>query len=248
MAAELTLLDLEAWESVSLRELVDKAWTRKASAQEKSPHVLGLVESFNRRSYWVAGSVLQAEDMTQMGETLSNMMRTALLLRKKRNFFAACAFVTGIGMSPLKRLQLAWDKVPGKVLKRFLALDKEVSGQLNSVVYREEIRRQPGIPHLVKFLVSLLSWCLLYACFRNLTIVVLSPYIFFITFFLHHDDVFSWNFGPFVSIFPCFPPCRRCFSRTCSSWKRPHKQQRCQQPIIILFQNQNGTKMPCHLR
>lgn len=189
LAAELTNLDVEQMQCIYTRELTHKAWTGSKSslgalgvpqswgvtgsiAHLTSAHVLQVIESFNRRSFWVASEILRANENSSVhagnkecitpDHDASWPARVKLLeyfiavleeLRVLCNFSALFAVLNGLQLQPLFRLKQLWSAVNPKSLETLHSIrDGICSPSHNHAQYRSYLRklqskRAAFIPH-----------------------------------------------------------------------------------------------------
>ena len=84
-AQHLTAVDWDIFKRVKCTELLNSAWT-KPGKEQKSPHMLHLVNRFNQISTWVAVEILTQQVETIRAKVLEKFIHLANILKDLKNY------------------------------------------------------------------------------------------------------------------------------------------------------------------
>jgi len=152
LAQAMTMVDFSNFLAIYPREFTNKEWSRKETCELKAPNILRMVDTFNKRSYWVASEILNREDPALRTKMIRIFIDTALECMKLCNWYAAFALVNGLGLTPVHRLKSDWARLSKAAKADFDRLQHDVtSSTKNNRAYRKLLRDslgKPQIPHL----------------------------------------------------------------------------------------------------
>ncbi len=111
MAEQLTLREQSYFQIVEIHEYYGKAWD---DGDARSPHLSKIITRFADMSYWVATTILEAQDMDGApsdkcrAQTISRFIHTMNELYNLNNFNTLMQIWTALNMSVVERLRGAW--------------------------------------------------------------------------------------------------------------------------------------------
>lgn len=158
IAQELTGTDSHIFKLIHPRELLRKEWKRDTAA-EKAPIVSKMIDTFNKRSYWIATQILSRRSIVERTAILKKFIRVLEELRSMNNFYGAYAVLNGLSMTPVFRLKSAWKLVPARLQQTFAVIKEQLDSKNNFRGYRNLYASLshdlPKIPHLAVILQDL---------------------------------------------------------------------------------------------
>lgn len=82
------MIDFELWEAIKPSECLSLNWS-KSSKEEKAPNLLGMIERFNKVTYWVVGTIVQIPNTKARAEAVSRFIDIAEVIKNYslENFF-----------------------------------------------------------------------------------------------------------------------------------------------------------------
>lgn len=153
IAHELTNGDVELLQCIHTRELVSKVWTSRdaAARQAQAGSVITFIESFNRRSFWVATEIFKAGSTNDTGipsiaspdalhlarvDMVAHFIRVAVELIGLNNYYSAFALLNGITLQPIFRIKSIWTTLPPTAQSQLRHIQSLLSSQGNFSRYR----------------------------------------------------------------------------------------------------------------
>jgi len=125
IARQLTISESKLFYSIRPKELLNQAWSRR-DGNEKSLHVLALINRFNVVSQWVTLMVIESDKIKNRARTLEKMIKIALKLRELNNFNTLMSFIGGLNNPAISRLKWTRARIKKKALD-----DLEKLGKVN---------------------------------------------------------------------------------------------------------------------
>ncbi|PFX32666.1 uncharacterized protein LOC111320382 [Stylophora pistillata] len=157
-AREITLIDKELFVRIPWPELANCGWMTK-DKYVTSPHVMAMVEFFNRIALLAASEVLSQETTPGRARAISKVIQIAEKCQLLGNFNSLKALLAGLQSTPVYRLKETWKEVPSKKKKKFRDLSILMGESENFRLYRAELsaclENGPCIPFLGNFLTEI---------------------------------------------------------------------------------------------
>ncbi|XP_010871634.1 rap guanine nucleotide exchange factor 5 isoform X2 [Esox lucius] len=149
MAAALTQLDWTLFNSIHEQELVYST----VSCSTGGSHREGLsvlLQRCNEVQQWVMSEVLMCASLNKRVQLLKKFIKIAAHCKAQRNLNSAFAIIMGLNTAAVSRLNITWEKVPGKFKKIFSELELITDPSLNHKAYRDAFRKMkpPKIPFM----------------------------------------------------------------------------------------------------
>jgi len=150
MAVQLTLLEQEMFARIKPSELLFGNAGKK-NKHQLAPHVMHLVEWFNRIVAWVASVIVLTSHLRERRFAIKRFLEIADECRKIKNYFGLQEIVSALNMACIERLQATWKGMSRQDLALFAELSGLVArGQQNYATYRSEFgcTEPPHLPFL----------------------------------------------------------------------------------------------------
>ncbi|KAG9278967.1 rap guanine nucleotide exchange factor 5 isoform X1 [Astyanax mexicanus] len=149
ISVALTNLDWSLFNSVHEQELVYYTFSRQAS----SGHTVALeqlLQRCNEVQQWVMSEILLCPSLGKRVQLLKKFIKIAAHCKAQRNLNSSFAIIMGLNTAAVSRLNLTWEKVPGKFKKLFSELELLTDPSLNHKAYRDAFRKMkpPKIPFM----------------------------------------------------------------------------------------------------
>ena len=122
-----------------------KAWSSE-EREVKSPHIVALIERFNRVGRWVTGEITRHKDRKNRVKALKKFVALLTELRELQNFNSMRCIVAGISAAAVKRLSKTWGKVDKGTVNLFKEYKALFSQRKNYRVYRELLSTVRVVP------------------------------------------------------------------------------------------------------
>ncbi|KAL0962041.1 hypothetical protein UPYG_G00334960 [Umbra pygmaea] len=149
MAAALTQLDWSLFNSIHEQELVYST----VNCSTEGSHREGLsilLQRCNEVQQWVMSEVLMCVSLNKRVQLLKKFIKIAAHCKAQRNLNSAFAIIMGLNTAAVSRLNITWEKVPGKFKKIFSELELITDPSLNHKAYRDAFKKMkpPKIPFM----------------------------------------------------------------------------------------------------
>jgi len=156
IARQLTISESKLFYSIRPKELLNQAWSRR-DGNEKSLHVLALINRFNVVSQWVTLMVIESDKIKNRARILEKMIKIALKLRELNNFNTLMSFIGGLNNPAISRLKWTRARIKKKSLDDLENLEKLMAMEGSYRNYRMTIRAStpPNIPYIGVYLTDL---------------------------------------------------------------------------------------------
>lgn len=147
-AAKLAAFEWQLFTQVATKEM--KQFSQ--GLKEECDNILTTTRWFNNFSMAIVRDILKP-DITQRSETLKWWIKVAKHCLELRNFNAVMEILAALGMHPISRLKLTWEKLPSKQYKQFYELEETMTSAENFKNYRKLIAnelssKKPVVPYL----------------------------------------------------------------------------------------------------
>ena len=157
LAQQLALHEQSLLGRVRRCELQQLAFAKKNKA-ELAPHVMALVDHFNKMSRWVCHAVVREKELPRRARALRLFVRVAMRCREVRNFNAVLEVVAALNSASVYRLKRAWELLPAASLADFRVLDRLMRPERSHAALRAAMREDldaPTVPYLGLYLTDL---------------------------------------------------------------------------------------------
>lgn len=150
LAVQLTLLEQEMFARIRPSELLFGNAGKK-NKHQLAPHVMQLVNWFNRIVNWVASVIVVNPNIKERRLVVKRFLEIADECRKLKNFFGLQEIVSALNMACIERLQATWKGMSRQDLALFSELSGLMArGQQNYATYRSEFggTEPPHLPYI----------------------------------------------------------------------------------------------------
>ena len=151
LAQALTASTVAVMSWIGKEELMDLAWSRKATREEAAPGVTALIGRHNMLFNLVSASIVGAgaSDHCAVAPVLEHWIAVAGELRKVGNYNDLMAVSAGLQSAPVFRLKAAWAEVSPAALAARAAIGDLMTSSRSYAVYRAEVREaDAALPYL----------------------------------------------------------------------------------------------------
>eukprot|EP00049_Salpingoeca_infusionum_P011554 m.201724 g.201724 ORF g.201724 m.201724 type:complete len:795 (-) comp14968_c0_seq1:327-2711(-) len=157
LAQQITLLDLDSFQSISLREFEKTAWLKPDKAS-MAPGIVRMTKRFNMTSKWVISELLNAHNRSDRVQKLLHFIKIAKKLHEYNNLHGLLAVLSGLQSASIYRLHNTWRNLKEKYADKLDRLEEFVSGDENYKQMREHLTgsKLPCIPYLGLYLTDLI--------------------------------------------------------------------------------------------
>jgi len=152
LAKQLTLLEQEDFAKITIAEYSHLNFSKK-DKEKKAPHVINIINRFNKMSYWTATHIVLAlgTDSSPKSRSLiiTHIISTMEHLLALKNYSTTLQLFSALNMSCISRLTKSWNLVTAKSKIALEEVNKVFfSGGPNNKVYREQLEfvEAPCIP------------------------------------------------------------------------------------------------------
>uniref|UniRef100_A0A8C7D3E4 Rap guanine nucleotide exchange factor (GEF) 5a n=1 Tax=Oncorhynchus kisutch TaxID=8019 RepID=A0A8C7D3E4_ONCKI len=149
MAAVLTQLDWNLFNSIHEQELVYSTMSCSTGGSHREGLSV-LLQRCNEVQQWVMSEVLMCVSLNKRVQLLKKFIKIAAHCKAQRNLNSAFAIIMGLNTAAVSRLNITWEKVPGKFKKIFSELELITDPSLNHKAYRDAFKKMkpPKIPFM----------------------------------------------------------------------------------------------------
>ncbi|KAK6327735.1 hypothetical protein J4Q44_G00033810 [Coregonus suidteri] len=149
MAAVLTQLDWNLFNSMHEQELVYSTMSCGTGGSHREGLSV-LLQRCNEVQQWVMSEVLMCVSLNKRVQLLKKFIKIAAHCKAQRNLNSAFAIIMGLNTAAVSRLNITWEKVPGKFKKIFSELELITDPSLNHKAYRDAFKKMkpPKIPFM----------------------------------------------------------------------------------------------------
>ena len=155
LARQLTLREHELLRAIEPHELLSCGWAKK-DKEQRSPHLLAMIQHFNDVAAWVASVVLRESAVDARVRAVARILSLIEECQKLNNYFAVFELSGGLNCSAVNRLHRTWDEVARAKLapQKVMAITQPTK---NYTAYRDIVARAspPFIPYLGLYLSDL---------------------------------------------------------------------------------------------
>ncbi|KAL2080637.1 hypothetical protein ACEWY4_024430 [Coilia grayii] len=149
VAVALTNFDWSLFNSIHEQELIYYTLSRQASSR----HTVALevlLQRCNEVQQWVMSEVLLCHSLGKRVQLLKKFIKIAAHCKAQRNLNSSFAIIMGLNTAAVSRLNITWEKVPGKFKKLFSELELLTDPSMNHKAYRDAFRKMksPKIPFM----------------------------------------------------------------------------------------------------
>ena len=121
MAEQLTWRDYEFFESIHLREFLDKVWK---SNKKETPNLQRFIRRFNRLHKWVMMCIVSVHVLNERVAILAHFIDVGSHLLEKGNFFSLMAVYGAVDCVSVSRMKFCWLRLDQKHKDTKSALSK----------------------------------------------------------------------------------------------------------------------------
>jgi RasGEF domain/RasGEF N-terminal motif len=154
-ARQLTLIEFDFFRKIHSDELLSSDRWSDESKEQRAPHVLLCVRSFNRLTKWIRTIILSSPPLgsRHRGKLIEYFVRVALACRQVANLNALVAVCSALGSVDVSRLAKAFRHVPSALLAEYESF-ANVLTQRNFRYLRQRLNSTPppAMPYLGMFL------------------------------------------------------------------------------------------------
>ncbi|XP_064395483.1 ras-specific guanine nucleotide-releasing factor RalGPS1-like [Halichondria panicea] len=156
IAGQLTLIDLDLYKAIRMKELTNCNWTRKEKAT-LAPSVVAFTKRFNHTSFWVVREILNEPSSKVRAEIVTQFIKISKKLLELNNIHSLKAVLAGLQSGPIFRLSQTWRLVAKRDKATFERLCELLSADDNWKILRAHMdeAKLPCIPHLGLYLTDL---------------------------------------------------------------------------------------------
>ncbi|XP_071231061.1 rap guanine nucleotide exchange factor 5-like isoform X1 [Salvelinus alpinus] len=149
MAAALTQLDWNLFNYIHEQELVYSTMSCSTGGSHREGLSV-LLQRCNEVQQWVMSEVLMCVSLNKRVQLLKKFIKIAAHCKAQRNLNSAFAIIMGLNTAAVSRLNITWEKVPGKFKKIFSELELITDPSMNHKAYRDAFKKMkpPKIPFM----------------------------------------------------------------------------------------------------
>ncbi|XP_076158259.1 rap guanine nucleotide exchange factor 5 isoform X1 [Alosa pseudoharengus] len=145
----LTNFDWSLFNSIHEQELIHYTLSRQASSR----HTVALevlLQRCNEVQQWVMSEVLLCHSLAKRVQLLKKFIKIAAHCKAQKNLNSSFAIIMGLNTAAVSRLNVTWEKVPGKFKKLFSELELLTDPSMNHKAYRDAFKKMksPKIPFM----------------------------------------------------------------------------------------------------
>eukprot|EP00753_Platysulcus_tardus_P017951 PLAT6647.4.p1 GENE.PLAT6647.4~~PLAT6647.4.p1 ORF type:complete len:730 (+),score=224.04 PLAT6647.4:42-2231(+) len=154
LAEQLTYVEFNTFFcSITDWEMLGRGWNSSKDKLNSAPHVIAMIELFDRRSAWVGSQVFQEGNLPMdRAEIVIHLIAVALECLKLQNFHTVFSLVAGLDAPYISRQKSMWALIPEKFTAQFARLRRIVEPTKNYSTYRRMLSNaassKPMLPYL----------------------------------------------------------------------------------------------------
>lgn len=158
VARHLNAIEWEFFSGIEIKEIALRAW-QGSKRRTTAPTLTKMAERFDNVSYWVASQILKYKQAKEQSQIITFYIKVLNDLYKFHNFNTLMMILSGLNMSVVQRLKLAWNEVSSKQREAFDNIDDLMCPLANMKKYREHLtaleqaeNHEPVIPYVAMYL------------------------------------------------------------------------------------------------
>ncbi|KAG0239117.1 hypothetical protein BGX31_003023, partial [Mortierella sp. GBA43] len=150
LARYLTLVDMKAFRSITVFELMSGWWKRRQAQENKSQDTTADDETTRSLSYWVAHEIVSIAGTKPRKQLIKKFIEVARTCRELNNLHTCMFIVSALTSTPVRRLSSTWKMVSSKDMETLRQLEKllDISGNMRCYRQAFEEAEAPAIPFL----------------------------------------------------------------------------------------------------
>mmetsp|Transcript_68 Transcript_68/g.79 ORF Transcript_68/g.79 Transcript_68/m.79 type:complete len:516 (-) Transcript_68:40-1587(-) len=155
VARQLTLIEYEMYNKIQPKECLDQCWN-KDGKETRAPHIVELIDRFNKRSRWVVTCVVTEEDTATRSKLITHFVAISKCCKELNNYNSMMGIVAGLMGAAVSRLKKSWQAVPKDVVAQFEG-EFQVLFSKNFKLLRDWVRASeiPCLPYVGTYLADL---------------------------------------------------------------------------------------------
>lgn len=156
LAAQMTLMDLELFKRIELKEFHHGNWMKKDKAK-LSPNLLYFTKRFNHICFWVEREILSERNLKLRSDMLGFFIKLSKKLMDVNNLHGMMAVLSALQSAAIFRLSLTWKGLSRRERATYDKLASLTSTDDNHCRLREHTKSLglPCIPHLGLYLTDM---------------------------------------------------------------------------------------------
>jgi ankyrin repeat protein/Ca2+-binding EF-hand superfamily protein len=144
-AQQLAIISKRLWDSLSLWEFYDCAFTKKEK-DELCPNINALIRHINRVGDWAKSIILSLDDAKKRGACITHLIQVLDHCVKYRDFSDAMGLSTALQSTSLERLKKSWKYVPEETVEVLTEIKKTMDPRQNYKNLRAKMEERANEP------------------------------------------------------------------------------------------------------